>query len=86
MGVFDFNVYGMPGFRIKNYNFANVYVSHKTINSVRHGACSQKFGGVQIFYWQPYEGAGVRTSPSDTIRRGDTNMTKLISSLISATE
>src|SRR6218665_1285454 len=50
MGLFDLNVFGMPGFRIKNYNFTNVHVFHKTINSVRHGACSQKLGGVQIFY------------------------------------
>src|SRR6218665_2902543 len=50
MSVFDFNVFDMPGFRIKNYNFTNVYVSHKTINSVRLGACSQKLGVVQIFY------------------------------------
>src|SRR6218665_1356737 len=46
MGVLDLNVFGIPGFRIKNYNFTNVYVSHKTINSIRHGACSHKFGDV----------------------------------------
>ena len=54
MGLFDLNVFGMPGFGIKNYKFTNVYVFHKTINSVRHGACSQKFVGVQIFYFSHF--------------------------------
>src|SRR6218665_3429618 len=35
--------------------YTNVYVSHKTINSVRHSACSQKIGGCSNILLQSFQ-------------------------------
>jgi len=50
MGLSDLNVFGMSGFRGRTTGYTNVYVSHKIINSVRNGACSQTFGGVFKYF------------------------------------
>src|SRR6218665_826126 len=46
----DFNIFGMPGFTMKNYKLYICYVSHNTINGVRNGAFLHKYGGVHKYF------------------------------------
>ena len=54
MGVSDLNICGMHVFRIRNYCI-NVCVFHKTINSAKNGAFSQKCGGALKYLLQSFQ-------------------------------